>query len=95
MRDNPPATPNQTRESERLLLACALQDADTARELLTLVEPFMLADPGLSRAWSALRRVLAAATGPVDPDRRRGRRAGRRWRRCTFACRSALAPGRV
>ena len=66
MRDNPPATPNQTRESERLLLACALQDADTARELLTLVEPFMLADPGLSRAWSALRRVLAAATGPVD-----------------------------
>ena len=66
MSDNQPVTPATTRESERLLLACALQDASTARELLTLVEPFMLADPGLSRAWSALRRLLAAADGPVD-----------------------------
>ena len=57
---------NQTAEHERALLACVLQGADTARELLELVHPTMLENDGLSRAWSALRRVLEAATGPVD-----------------------------
>ena len=58
--------PAPTREHERLLLACALQNGDTARELLPMVQPFMLADAGLSRAWSVLRRLLEATTGPVD-----------------------------
>ena len=37
-----------------------------ARELLGLVHAPMIADAGLSRAWSALRRVLATETGQVD-----------------------------
>ncbi len=67
---NPPVTPDPTRESgERMILACALHDAGTARDLVALVDPFMVADPGLSRAWSALSRLLGAATGPADlPD---------------------------
>ena len=65
MTDDRTLTPNQTAEYERALLACALQNADTARELLALVQAPMIADAGLSRAWSALRRVLAAETGPV------------------------------
>ena len=59
-------TPDPTAEHERLLLACVLQNADTARELLRIVDPFMLADPGRARTWAALRRLLNAATGPVD-----------------------------
>ena len=55
-----------TPDHERLLLACALTDADAARELLATVLPPMISDPGLSRAWSALGRVLEATTGPVD-----------------------------
>ena len=66
MSDELPLTPDQTAEHERLLLACALQSADTARELLALVQAPMLADARLARAWSALRRVMAAETGPVD-----------------------------
>ena len=57
---------NQTTEHERSMIACALADADVARELLDTVQAPMLADAGLSRAWSALRRVLAAMVGPVD-----------------------------
>ena len=56
-----------TAEHEKLLLACALIGGpDVARELLALVQTPMLADVRLARAWSALRRVLATATGPVD-----------------------------
>ena len=58
--------PGQTAEHERLLIACALQDVETARELLDVVQPPMIADAGLSRTWSTLRRVLQHATGPVD-----------------------------
>ena len=65
MTDDRTLTPDLTAEHERALLACALQNADTARELLDLVQAPMIADAGLSRAWSALRRVLAAETGPV------------------------------
>ena len=62
-----PLTPDQTAEHERLLLAGALVGGpDMARELLAVVQAPMIADAGLSRAWSALRRVLAAETGPVD-----------------------------
>ena len=57
---------NQTTEHERSMIACALADADVARELLDTVQAPMLADAGLSRSWSALRRVLADATGPLD-----------------------------
>ena len=54
------------RDDERALLACALAGGpDAARELLRTVRAPMLADPGLARTWSALRRVLEAATGPV------------------------------
>ena len=61
------AARDQTAEHEKLLLACALIGGpDVARELLALVQPPMIADVRLARAWSALRRVLAAATGPVD-----------------------------
>ena len=66
MTDDRTLTPDLTAEHERALLACALQNADTARELLDLVQAPMIADAGLSRAWSALRRMLAAETGPVD-----------------------------
>ena len=66
MTDDLALTPDQTAEHERLLLACALQNADTARELLRTVQAPMIADGRLARAWSALRRVLAAETGPVD-----------------------------
>ena len=56
-----------TAEHEKLLLACALMGGpDVARELLALVQAPMIADVRLARAWSALRRVLATATGPVD-----------------------------
>ena len=58
-------TPAPYAEHERLLLACALQDADTARKLLATVHASMITDPALSHAWSALRRVLQHA-GPVD-----------------------------
>ena len=61
-----PDDPTLIPQYERTLMACALQNADTARELLGLVHPTMLENDGLSRAWSALRRVLADATGPVD-----------------------------
>ena len=55
------------RDDERALLACALAGGPAAaRELLRTVRAPMLADPGLSRVWSALRRVLEAATAPVD-----------------------------
>ena len=63
--DDRALTPDLPAEHERALLACALQNADTARELLALVQAPMIADAGLSRVWSALRRVLAAETGPV------------------------------
>ena len=66
MTDDRTLTPDLTAEHERALLACALQNANTARELLALVQAPMIADAGLSRAWSALRRMLAAETGPVD-----------------------------
>ena len=55
-----------TPEHDRVVLACALHDADTARELLNVVDAEMFQDPGMARAWSALRRVLAGADGPVD-----------------------------
>ena len=63
--DDRALTPDLPAEHERALLACALQNADTARELLALVQAPMIADAGLSRVWSALRRVLAVETGPV------------------------------
>ena len=63
---DPPRPTTPDAEDERLLLACALQNVDTARELLALVQAPMIADAGLSRAWSALRRVVQHATGPVD-----------------------------
>ena len=67
MTDDHILTPDQTAGHERLLLACALVGGpDVARELLGLVHAPMIADAGLSRAWSALRRVLATETGPVD-----------------------------
>ena len=57
------------RDDERALLACALAGGPAAaRELLRTVRAPMLADPGLSRVWSALRRVLEAATAPVQLD---------------------------
>ncbi|MDE0227296.1 MAG: AAA family ATPase [Spirochaetaceae bacterium] len=59
MTDDPILTAAQTAEHERLLLGAALQDADTARELLRLVpHAGMFADGRLARVWSALRRVL-------------------------------------
>ena len=58
MTDDPTLT---QADAERLLLGGALQDADTARALLRLVpHSAMFADGRLERAWSALRRVLAA-----------------------------------
>ena len=52
-------------EHERALFACALVGGpDLARALLAKVEATMIADPRLSRAWSALHRVLAAAADP-------------------------------
>ena len=67
MTDDHILTPDQTSGHERLLLACALVGGpDVARELLGLVQAPMIADAGLARAWSALRRVLATETGPVD-----------------------------
>ena len=61
-----PMTLEQTAEHERTLLACALHDVDTARKLLGMVQAPMIADGGVARAWSALRRVLSAdETGPV------------------------------
>ena len=60
-------TDDLTREHERALLACALLGGThTALNLLGMVQAPMLADARLARAWSALRRVLAGATGPVD-----------------------------
>lgn len=60
-------TDELTREHERALLACALLGgAQTARTLLDMVQAPMLADAKLARTWSALRRVLVGATGPVD-----------------------------
>ena len=60
-------TDDLTREHERALLACALLGgAHTARSLLDMVQAPMLAAAKLARAWSALRRVLDGATGPVD-----------------------------
>ena len=57
----------QRAEYERALLSCVLQDLDIAREAIRNVHSSMIADPKLTRAWSALRRVLDAAIGPVDP----------------------------
>ena len=59
-------TPQQTAEHERLLIACALANADVARELLRSVRSFMFMAPADQRTWLALRRMLDAATGPVD-----------------------------
>ena len=60
-------TDDLTREHERALLACALLGGvHTARSLLDMVQAPMLADAKFARAWSALRRVLEGATGPVD-----------------------------
>lgn len=60
-----PTTPGA--EDERALLAGALiAGADTARKLLGMVQPFMLADVRIRNAWRALDRVLQGATGPVD-----------------------------
>ena len=60
-------TDDLTREHERALLACALLGGpQTARTLLDMVQAPMLADAKLARTWSALRRVLVGATGPVD-----------------------------
>ena len=55
-----------TPEHDRTVLACALHSADTARELLSVVDSTMFQDASMARAWSALRRVLAGADGPVD-----------------------------
>ena len=62
--NDPTLTAEQTAEHERALLGAAMQDADTARELLPLVQAPMIEDPRWSRAWSALRRVLADDTDP-------------------------------
>lgn len=60
-------TDDLTREHERAMFACALLgEAHTARDLLDMVHAPMLADAKLARAWSALRRVMEGATGPVD-----------------------------
>ena len=61
-------TDDLTREHERALLArsALLGGAHTARNLLDMVQAPMLADARLARAWSALRRVLASVTGPID-----------------------------
>ena len=66
MTDDRALTPDRTAEYERVLLGCALTAPDVARDLLALVQAPMIADPRLSRAWSALRRVLTDETGPVD-----------------------------
>lgn len=59
-------TDNRSLDHERLLIACALQDLDTARLLLARVQAPMFADRALSRCWSAIARVVEPATGPVD-----------------------------
>ena len=51
-----PRAVNSEARPTRALLACALQDADTAREPLTLVQTPMIADPG----WRAPGRPCAA-----------------------------------
>ena len=56
----------QRGEHERMLLSCALRNIDIAREAIRTVQAPMIADPKLARVWSALRRVLGSATGPVD-----------------------------
>ena len=59
----PPATyadGPMVRENERVLVACALQDAATARDLVADVHPAMFGDYRLARTWSALKRVLDA-----------------------------------
>ena len=66
MTDDRALTPDRTAEYERVLLGCALTAPAVARDLLALVQAPMIADPRLSRAWSALRRVLTDETGPVD-----------------------------
>ena len=59
--------PEQTAEHERVLVACALVGGpDVARELLDRVQAPMITNARLSRAWSALRRVLETKDGPVD-----------------------------
>ena len=75
MTDDP--TPDRTAEHERTLLACALQNTATARELLGMVQSPMFADPKLGRAWSALRRVVAAEDAPGSlPEAVSGELAG-------------------
>ena len=66
MTDDRALTPDRTAEYERVLLGCALTAPGVARDMLALVQAPMIADPRLSRAWSALRRVLTDETGPVD-----------------------------
>lgn len=59
----PPATyadGPMVREHERLLVACALHDVATARDLVADVHPTMIGDYRLARIWSALKRVLDA-----------------------------------
>ena len=51
MPDDP--TPTMTAEHERVLLSSALQNADTAAELLPMVQPPWFADGRLARTWSA------------------------------------------
>ena len=53
-------------EHESLLVASALLHVSAARDLLTRVQPWMIADRRLARTWGALGRVLAAVDGPVD-----------------------------
>ena len=57
---------NRSLDHERPLVACALQNLDTARLLLARVQAPMFADRALSRCWSAIARVVEPATGPVD-----------------------------
>ena len=53
-------------DHERALLGCALTDVAAARDLLRTIEPYMFVAAAEQRTWAALRRVLEAATGPVD-----------------------------
>lgn len=62
-----PAGPgNFPEHDERALIGCALHDLVVAGALLGTVEPAMFRDPHHARTWSALGRVVASATGPVD-----------------------------
>ena len=67
MPDAVPLTPDPTAEWERSLMACALAGGpDVARALLKRVKSPMIVNAHLSRAWSALHRLLATEDGPID-----------------------------